>query len=200
MVFTDAAQQQPGLDGSFPSPDDFCLGQTQSGRDCRSSAHGNERHRRAFGENVSGHKRNVDAVVTPLLENLVGKYRTNLALLLGAVGLVLLIACANLANLFAARGAARAREFAIHAAVGATRGQMIFQTSARKFSDRDTWWGARIFHRRLVTRRPDRFRARRCFSIPANFIRSIGPRFHIPYRVTDRSDFRVMAGMANFTR
>src|SRR6266699_2060651 len=67
----------------------------------------------------------VYAVVTPLLENLVGKYRTNLALLLGAVGLVLLIACANLANLFAARCAARAKEFAIHAAVGATRGQII---------------------------------------------------------------------------
>src|SRR5437879_3559306 len=73
------------------------------------------------------------AVVTPLLENLVGKYRTNLSLLLGAVGLVLLIACANLANLFAARGAARTREFAIHAAVGATRLQLITKLLIESF-------------------------------------------------------------------
>jgi putative ABC transport system permease protein len=74
------------------------------------------------------------AVVTPLIENLVGKYRTNLAMLFAAVGLVLLIACANLANLFAARGSARMKEFAVHAAVGATRGQIIKKLLLESFA------------------------------------------------------------------
>ncbi len=75
----------------------------------------------------------VGVAVRPLLENLLGNYRTSLALLLGAVAVVLLIACANLANLLAGGGAAGAGVFAVRAAMGASRGQIIRQLLIESF-------------------------------------------------------------------
>ncbi|HEV2445479.1 MAG TPA: ABC transporter permease, partial [Candidatus Sulfopaludibacter sp.] len=78
---------------------------------------------RLYPSSNAGH----GATVVPMKDDMVGDIRATLWLLAGAVGFVLIIACANVANLLLARSTARKREFAIRTALGAERSRIVRQ-------------------------------------------------------------------------
>ena len=75
--------------------------------------------------------RDLTAVITPLHDAIVGDVRSSLLVMLGAVGLVLVIACVNLANLLIVRAIGQGREVAIRMAIGATRAQITIDLALR---------------------------------------------------------------------
>lgn len=114
-------------------------------------------------------------VITPLRDRFLGEYRLGVGFLLGAVGIVLLIACANIAGLMSVRAMARGPEMGIRRAIGAPKGRIVRQLLTESFVLAGIgaavgagvgYWGSEFLVRPLA----DEFPAFVTFDLDARFL------------------------------
>jgi predicted permease len=126
-VYTSLAQGEPLLYNDRTIHSIACMGRLKPGVNIAQA----QSELRAIQENLDSlypaADRNLGVEFEPLKQSIVGDASGTLLLLLGGVGIVLLIACTNVANLLLARSAARTREFAIRSALGANRARIMRQ-------------------------------------------------------------------------
>lgn len=150
--FTDAARDAAWLTVVTRLKDGVTLAQAQQEMDGLAA-----RLREQYQHHANG---NMRITVNSMHEDVVAHARPVLLALLGAVGFVLLIACANVANLLLVRAAGREREIAVRAALGSGHGRIIRQmltesgllaVAGALLGVLLAWWGGRV----LITMQPD---------------------------------------------
>ena len=107
------------------------------------------------------HGSDTGVLVKSLHEEISGRAAPMLRMLLAAVAVMLLVACANIANLFLMQGSARRRELAVRAAIGATRGRIISQLVTEAAVLGLVGGALGVLVARGLVQRPDRHRSHR---------------------------------------